>query len=208
MSQQHIEAIFVDVGGVLGTNGWGRASRRAAAETFGLDPGEMDQRHHLTFDTYESGKLSLDGYLDRIVFYEPRPFTKAQFTEFMLGRSQPYLETIQYITRLREKYRLRVIVISNEGRELTMHRVSYFGLKKFVDAFIFSCFVHLRKPDTDIFRLALDVSLVSPDRIIYIDDRSMFVEAAQTMGIKGIVHDAADLEATRKKMAEFGLTDD
>ena len=203
---QHIEAIFVDVGGVLGTNGWGRESRRAAAETFGLDLSEMDQRHHLTFDAYESGKLSLEGYLDRIVFYEPRSFSKAQFTEFMLGRSQPYPDMIQFITKLKEKYHFRVVAISNEGRELTLHRVASFGLKKFVDAYIFSCFVHFRKPDTDIFQLALDVSLVSPDRIIYIDDRAMFVETAQTMGIRGIVHDRKNLAATVHKMAEFGLT--
>jgi putative hydrolase of the HAD superfamily len=195
----------LDVGGVLGTNGWGRESRKAAAETFGLDLAEMDQRHHLTFDTYEAGKLSLEGYLDRIVFYEPRPFTKAKFTEFMLSRSQPYPEMLSFITRLKEKFRLRIVVVSNEARELTLHRVDSFGLKKFVDAFIFSCFVHLRKPDVDIFRLALDVSLVSPDRVLYIDDRPMFVEAAHTLGIRGIVHDAKNLAATVDKLASFGL---
>ena len=203
---QVIEALFLDVGGVLGTNGWGRESRQLAAETFGIDQSEMDTRHHLTFDTYESGKLSLDAYLDRVVFYQPRSFTKAQFAEFMLARSVAFPETISFITRLREKYKLRIIIVSNEGRELTLHRVDNFGLKKFVDAFIFSCFVGFRKPDLDIFQLALDVSMVSPDRIIYLDDRAMFVETASTLGIRGIVHDAADLDATREKLAEYGLS--
>lgn len=203
---QVIEALFLDVGGVLGTNGWGRESRRLAAETFGIDRSEMDTRHHLTFDTYECGKLSLDSYLDRVVFYEPRSFTKAQFTEFMLGRSVAYQEMISFITRLREKYKLRVIIVSNEGRELTLHRVDNFGLKKFVDAFIFSCFVGLRKPDIDLFKLALDVSMVSPDRIIYLDDRAMFVETASTLGIRGIVHDANNLDATKARLAGYGLS--
>ena len=203
---QHIEALFVDVGGVLGTNGWGRDSRREAAKVFALNLGEMDQRHHLTFDTYESGKLSLEGYLDRVVFYEPRPFSKAQFTEFMLSRSQPYPEMLQYIARLKDKYRLRIVAISNEGYEMTLHRVDSFGLKKFVDAFLFSCFVHFRKPDVDMYRLALNVSLVSPDRVVYLDDRSMFVETAQTLGIRGIVHDYKNVAVTQEKLATYGLT--
>lgn len=66
-----ITTLFSDVGGVLLTNGWDRRSRRLAAETFDLDPDEMDERHHLTFDAYEEGKLSLDDYLDRTVFHAP-----------------------------------------------------------------------------------------------------------------------------------------
>lgn len=49
--------LFLDVGGVLLTNGWDRSMRKQAAETFGLDADDMDERHHLTFDTYELGKL-------------------------------------------------------------------------------------------------------------------------------------------------------
>ena len=48
-----IKTLFTDVGGVLLTNGWGNASRKLAAEKFGLDLKETESRHHLTFDTYE-----------------------------------------------------------------------------------------------------------------------------------------------------------
>ena len=34
---ERVKALFLDVGGVLLTNGWGRESRRAAAEKFQLD---------------------------------------------------------------------------------------------------------------------------------------------------------------------------
>jgi hypothetical protein len=33
----------------------------------------------------------------------------------------------------------------------------------------------------------------------------MFVEAAQTLGIRGIVHDAKDIDATKQELAAFGL---
>jgi putative hydrolase of the HAD superfamily len=65
-----IKAVFLDIGNVLLTNGWDRRLRREAAEKFGLDHEEMNERHHLTFDTYEEGKLSLEEYLTRVVFYE------------------------------------------------------------------------------------------------------------------------------------------
>jgi len=39
-----------------------------------------------------------------------------------------------------------------------------------VDSFISSCFVHLRKPDADIFRLALDIAEVPARQVVYIEN--------------------------------------
>ena len=199
-----ISTLFLDIGGVLLTNGWDRNARRLAAESFALDFEEMNERHHLTFDTYEEGKLSLDGYLERVVFYEPRPFTRNEFQEFMLEQSRPFSEMIDLVCRLKSHHRLKVAVVSNEGRELTEYRIKTFGLGKFIDFFVSSCFVHFRKPDTDIYRIALDIAQVAPAQVLYIEDRSMFVEVASSMGIRGIVH--RDHATTQRELAEFGLT--
>ena len=67
-----ISTLFLDIGGVLLTNGWDRHARRRAADAFHLNYEEMDERHHLTFDTYEEGKLSLNEYLDRVVVIAER----------------------------------------------------------------------------------------------------------------------------------------
>jgi hypothetical protein len=56
-----ITTSFLDVGGVLLTNGWGHQSRVSAAKAFDLDLTEMEDRHHLTFDTYEVGSLGIRG---------------------------------------------------------------------------------------------------------------------------------------------------
>ena len=74
-----ITTLFLDIGGVLLTNGWDREARLRAAQEFHLDYQDLDERHHLTFDTYESGKLSLDEYLQRIIFYEQRNFSLQEF---------------------------------------------------------------------------------------------------------------------------------
>ena len=203
-SSQMITTLFVDVGGVLLTNGWDRAMRKQAAEAFGLDYAEMDERHHLTFDTYEEGKLSLEEYLNRAVFYQERTFTREEFTAFMFARSQPYPEMIQLIRSLRARHGLKVVVVSNEGRELTIYRIQKFRLVEFVDSFISSCFVHFRKPDADIYRMALDIAQVLPENVAYIEDRALFVEVAQGLGIRGINH--RSYESTRETLAALGLS--
>jgi putative hydrolase of the HAD superfamily len=198
-----ITCIFVDIGGVLLTNGWDHHARKRAAKMFGLDLDEMEDRHHLTFDTYEQGKLTLDEYLNRVVFYQKRSFTRAQFRKFMFAQSKPFPEMIELVRRLKSKYGLKIVVVSNEGRELNAHRIQTFKLDRFVDFFISSCFVHFRKPDEDIFRMALDIAQVPASQVVYIDDRPMFVQIAKSLGIHGVHH--ADYKSTRTKLAAFGL---
>lgn len=195
MKQAAITTLFLDIGGVLLTNGWDRHARELAASTFNLDFNELEHRNNLTFDTYEIGKISLDEYLKRIVFYKKRSFSQSQFQKFMFEQSKPYPEMINFIRTIKTRYKLKIVVVSNEGRELTEYRIKTFKLDGFVDFFICSCFVHLRKPDADIFRLALDIAQSKLDEVLYIEDRPMFVQVASELGIHGIIH--KDYASTR-----------
>jgi putative hydrolase of the HAD superfamily len=163
----------------------------------------MDERNHLTFDTYEVGKLGLDEYLARVVFYKPRTFSPEDFMRFMFEQSQPFQPMIDLVCRLKERHHLKVAVVSNEGRELTIHRIPKFGLGNFVDFYIVSSFVHFRKPDADIFRVALDIAQVPPEQVAYIEDRPMFVDVACGLSINGIHH--ISVEQTRSELAALGL---
>ncbi len=198
-----INTLFSDIGGVLLTNGWDRDARLRASEKFQLNHDEFSERHSMTFDTYEEGKLSLDEYLKRVVFYEPQPFTAQDFKKFMLEQSQPIEAMINLVRRLKVHHELKTVAVSNEGRELTEYRIKEFRLNEFVDAFISSCFVHYRKPDEDIFRIALDVSQACPEEVAYLDDRKMFVEVAQSFGIRGIHH--TGYESTLAALEDLGL---
>lgn len=195
--------LFLDIGGVLLTNGWDKAGREQAAKKFGVDFHEMESRHHLTFDTYEVGKITLKEYLDRTVFYEKRRFTHAQFKKFMFTLSKPFPEMLDLIGKLKAKHGLKVAVVSNEGRELNAYRIGKFKLDRFVDFFISSSYVHFRKPDADIFRIALDISQVPANQVLYIEDRPMFVEVAESLGIRGIQH--VDYKSTLAKLKKLGL---
>ncbi len=198
-----ITTLFLDIGGVLLTDGWGHLAREKAATHFQLDLAEMEDRHHLTFDTYEEGKLTLAEYLDRVVFYQRRPFTRAQFKRFMFAQSKPYPDMLALIAELKAHYGLRIAVVSNEARELNAHRIRTFKLDRLVDAFVSSCFVQVRKPDADIFRLAMDIAQAPASRIIYIENTPMFVQVAEGLGIRSILH--TDYESTRAQLAALGL---
>ena len=198
-----ITALFLDIGGVLLTNGWDHHARKRAATQFNLDWDEMQDRHLLNFEIYEEGKVTLEEYMSRVVFYQDRSFTAAEFQSFMFAQSEPYNEMIGMIAKLKVRHRLKVFVVSNEARELNLYRIHKFRLGDFVDAFVSSCFVHLRKPDTEIFRLALDLSQAPVEQVVYIDNTPMFVQIAEGLGMRGIHH--TDYESTCAKLASFGL---
>ena len=200
-----ITCLFVDIGGVLLTDGWDHQARKRAAATFKLKWAEIEERHQLNFATYEEGKLTLEEYLDRVVFYQKRPFTRTQFRRFMFAQSKPYPQMIELVRRLKSKYGLKIAVISNEARELNAHRIRKFKLDAFVDLFVSSCFVHLRKPDADIFRLALDLAQTPARQIVYLENTPLFFEIAEGMGIRGIFH--TDYHSTCAKLSTLGLQD-
>ena len=198
-----ITALWLDIGGVVLTNGCDHLAREWAAQRFELAPAEFAERHRLTFEAYELGKLTLDEYLDLVVFYRKRSFSRADFQKFMFDQSQPYPEMIDLARRLKERFRLKIGVVSNEGRELNAYRIRKFGLAEWVDFFVSSSFVGLRKPDKDIFRLALDLGQVPNNQILYIENTPLFVQIAAGLGIKSLLH--TDYRSTEVKLAKQGL---
>ena len=201
-----ITTLFLDVGDVLLNDGWDHHARRRVAKNFKLPWAEMETRHRLTFETHEEGKLAFDEYLNRVVFYKKRSFTRAQFRRFMLAQSKACPKMIELVSQLKERYGLKIAVVSNESREVNAYRIRKFKLDEFVDFFISSCFVHIRKPDSDIFRLALDIVQAPAGQVIYIENTPMFVQVAEGLGIRSILH--TDYTSTCAKLASFGLRND
>jgi putative hydrolase of the HAD superfamily len=113
---------------------------------------------------------------------------------------------IELVAQLKVRHGLKIAVVSNEARELNAYRIRQFKLGGFVDSFVSSCFVHVRKPDADIFRLALDIAQVPARQVVYIENTPMFVQVAEGLGIRSILH--TDYKSTRAKLASFGLQND
>jgi putative hydrolase of the HAD superfamily len=198
-----ITTLFLDIGGVLLSNGWDHIFRRRTAAHFKLDWAEMEERHALTFEAHEEGKLTFEEYLSLVIFYQRRPFTRAQFRRFMCAQSKPCPEMIELVAQLKIRHGLKIAVVSNEAREVNAYRIRKFKLDRFVDSFVSSCFVHIRKPDADIFRLALDIAQTPARHVLYIENTPMFVQVAEGLGIRSILH--TDYKSTCSKLASFGL---
>lgn len=189
MTKSKIKVLFTDLGGVLLTNGWDHKSRAKAIALFDLEEKEFESRHQLLFGDYETGKIPLKTYLHYAVFYKARAFSEETFIEFMYAQSKAYPEMINLIKKLKKEYGLKVVVISNEGKELTNYRIKTFGLNEFVDFFLVSCFLGIRKPDRQVWEMALNFVQVAPEETIYIDDRQLFVEISGNFGIHALCHE-------------------
>jgi putative hydrolase of the HAD superfamily len=198
-----IKAMFLDIGGVLLTNGWGHQSRLRAAKHFGFDFDEFNVRHLAIFDTYESGKMTLEEYLELAVFYQSTNFTMDEFRRFLFNESKPYREMIELISTIKHHYGLRTIAVNNEPKEINEYRIRQYNLDSFIDVFASSCYVQTRKPDKHIYHYALNLAQVQPEEVVYIDDRLVLIQAARQLGLIAIHH--TSVVNTRDALSRLGF---
>jgi putative hydrolase of the HAD superfamily len=196
-----ITTLFWDVGGVLLTNGWDRDTRGAAAVRFGLNEEELEQRHEALVSALETGKISLDDYLERTVFCHRQSFSREEFKAFLHAQSQPVPGSLVLARELSDKYLMAAI--NNESLDLNLYRIEKFGLREIFTAFFISCFVRLRKPDPAIYRLALDVTQKTQEECCLIDDRPLNLEGARQVGMRVILFQ--DVNQLRRELAELGV---
>ena len=196
-----IRAIFWDVGGVLLTNAWDHTQRLAALEHFRLDKDEFHSRHELVVSSFERGKITLDEYLDRTIFYRNRPFTRDEFRDYMFSLSQPLPEVLSLARALADTGRYFMGTINNESRELNLHRIEKYGLRQIFRLFISSCFVGLRKPESDIYRLAIETTQIDPEESCFIDDRALNLDCARRLGMHTI--EMQDVEQLRRELRKL-----
>jgi putative hydrolase of the HAD superfamily len=198
-----ITTIFFDIGGVLLTDGWGHASRRAAAEKFGLDWEEYAERHEKVAHAIETNRLSLDEYLRRTIFHRPRSFTREEFREFIFAQSQPHEDTIEIVRRLATSQKYLMATINNEIFELNVYRLQTFALRNIFPVFFSSCFLGIRKPDEAIYRLALQVTQREAEECQFIDDREVNLECPREMGLQTILYNSAS--ELRNALPQHGI---
>lgn len=187
-----LTTVFWDIGGVILTNGWDVDSRRAAAQHFELDWQEFERLHDVVFADFEKGRMTLEEYLDDTVFREPRPFTREEFTAFMFAQSKEYPQSRAVLTQMARSKQYFVGAINNEPLELNDYRIQKFKLGQEFLLFFSSCYVGARKPEADIFRIALQVMQKSPGECLFIDDREANLESPRRLGIDTIHYQNAE----------------
>jgi putative hydrolase of the HAD superfamily len=199
----NIVAIFWDIGGVVLSNGWDESARAEAARRFSLDPADLDERHRRAEDEFETGKITLETYLDRTVFFRERPFTREQFKSFIFTQSRENKETRVLLDELTATRRYFLAALNNESEELNVYRIHRFDLTRNFIAFFTSCYLRLRKPDPHIYGLVLGITHRTPEECIFIDDRPANLEPAKALGIGTILFRSAN--ELRASLAERGV---
>ncbi|HEY1422182.1 MAG TPA: HAD-IA family hydrolase [Candidatus Acidoferrum sp.] len=182
-----ITTLFWDIGGVILSNGWDRTSRKEAADTFHLDWEEFQDRHDLSFPAFDAGQISINEYLDRTLFYRPRKFSREEFTAFMFAQSKEFPASRAILDVCAQSGKYFVGAINNEPLELNQFRIDTFHLRKSFQVFFSSCYVHSRKPEDGIFRVALAVTQRQPQECVFIDDRSLNLESPRRLGFS-VIH--------------------
>jgi len=199
-----IKALFWDLGGVLLSNAWDRTQRTQALQKFQLDEIEFHDRHEMLVSSFERGKITLEEYLDRTVFYRERPFTRDQFKSFMYSLSQPDAEALNLARALAKSGKYLMSTINNESRELNLYRIETFKLREIFRLFVSSCYVGLRKPEVGIYQLALDITQQKPEESCFIDDRELNLESAAKLGMRTIRMESA--RQLQVELASLGVS--
>jgi len=201
-----ISVLFWDVGGVLLSNAWDHEQRQQTLEQFGLndeDEAEFESRHEMLVSSFERGKISLQDYLERAIFYRPRPFTIEAFTQHMFSLSQPYPDTLRLAKELAGSGRYLMSTLNNESKELNLFRIQTFGLREIFSLFVSSCFVGLRKPEEGIYRLALEITQRPPEECCFVDDRPLNLDSASKLGMHVI--QMKDAEQLHRELQTLGV---
>src|SRR5271167_4428569 len=201
-----ISALFWDVGGVLLSNAWDHEQRQQTLKRFGMDEdeAEFESRHEMLVSSFERGKITLQDYLERTVFYRPRPFTIEACIQHMFSLSQPYPDTLRLAKELARSGKYLMSTLNNESKELNLSRIQTFGLREIFSLFVSSCFVGLRKPEEGIYRLALEITQRPPEECCFIDDRPLNLDSASRLGMHVIQMENA--EQLRRGLQELGVT--
>ena len=182
----NITTLLFDIGGVILTNGWDEVNRREGTEYFKLDFDETERRHNEVFTDFEKGNVSLNKYVEEVIFYKKRNFSREDFINFIKSRTKPYESSIQILEKLSKDKKYLLATINNESYELNLFRINQFKLYKYFTSFFSSGFLNTRKPEPLIFKITLNVLHKTPSECLFIDDRIENIEEAKKQGIQTI----------------------
>jgi putative hydrolase of the HAD superfamily len=200
----NISTIFFDVGGVLLSDGWDHISRKKAAEQFSLDFDEFEAKHAPLADDLDTSQISVNEYIDKAVFYKSRSFSKIDFYEFMKEQSQPDDDTLALAASLAAQNKYFLGTINNESAELGVYRIEKFKLADTFKVFFTSGFMGVKKPHSQIFERALQISQKKAADTVFIDDREENLGAPKQLKMNTIHFENA--QQLKKELADLGVS--
>ncbi len=93
---------------------------------------------------------------------------------------------VQFIQSLRPRYKIGIL--SNAWSEARYFHNTKFKMNAWSDTAVYSAEVKLLKPDPRIYQIVLNQLQLSANECVFVDDRLINVEAAQALGMQGVLH--------------------
>jgi glucose-1-phosphatase len=180
-------AIIFDIGRVLIRVDVGRALS-GLAQGITLSPDEIWsalQKDPLWLD-WQEGRIPPRDWHAHVTKKLGGALTFEQFTAVWNSSLDPHpMQDSSFLEKLGQVYRLALL--SNTDSLHVAHMESSYDFFKFFPVRIYSCSLGVSKPNPLIYKEALRACKVSAEEAIYIDDVAAYAEAAQRLGLSGIV---------------------
>ena len=201
-----ITSVFFDIGGVLGTNGWGHESRQRAAKKFAFEYDDFEQLHLKWAEALDTGAITVHDYIGETVhkLVGAGSIATDDFLAFMKTESQPNLASIDIARKICASEEYYLATLNNESIELNDYRIEKFQLRPIFQAFFSSGYLGARKPNALIYERALRISQRDPETAIFIDDRDGNLEYPRKLGMKTLQF--TDAKKLQQDLTALGIT--
>jgi len=189
-----VRAVVFDYGNVLSLDQAPDAAARMA-QLCGLADNVFAERYWERRLDYDRADLSGKAYWESVVRERSDLLTPNVLDELYgvdgEGWGRPNLPMLRWVEQLREAG-IRVAVLSNMPAEVSVFLVKNRKWLSGYDPLIFSCDVRSVKPEQEIYRYCVERVGLTPEEILFLDDKQINVDAARRSGMHSLVFETVE----------------
>lgn len=205
VARDEIRGVILDFGGVLWDMRWEAARELEGVHRLPANALTETLYRTATWAAVERGHGDREAWLaeahDLLEARAGRPLPRLH--EAWRATQVPITTTIALVEELRDRY--RVGVLSNADGSLRSRLRDGLGIHELFHAIVCSAEVGIAKPDPAVYRLAAQRLDVPPEACVFVDDSEVNVQAAETVGMRGVFFRIDRGDDLRAQLAAQGV---
>jgi putative hydrolase of the HAD superfamily len=197
-----IEAVIFDWGGVL-IDDPRPVLMQYCPKALGVPEDQYVTAHRKFAADFIKGLISEDVFWAKVCgeLNKPRPKARSLWGDAFRAAYSPRPEVFELASRLRKNGYKTALLSNTEVPSVEFfHQLRY----DMFDVLVFSCEVGAMKPERKIYEIALAKLGLAAQRCVFIDDRIELINAANGIGLNGIVF--RDLEQVKGELVRLGVS--
>jgi putative hydrolase of the HAD superfamily len=144
---------------------------------------------------YDRGDLDVNEYWTNRMQTVGVKLTPVQIAKIVIVDSKSWSKlnptSVEWVKQL-QAAGLQLAVLSNMPLDLKNYLVAHLDVFSHFQHLIFSCDVHLVKPEPEIYQHCLNTLDLAPQEVLFLDDKIENIEAAQKFGIHSLLVDSIE----------------